>query len=257
MKYFFVLLITSLFFSLSYNQRTFAQSNSIFTEVLQKYVKDGLVDYQNLKEDQEFIKYLSQLSNTDPTEFSRDEKLAFWINAYNAFTLQIVMVNYPINSITDLNKGGKLLKNLEGKTVWDKKFITINKMKYSLNDIEHNILRKMNEPRIHFALVCASISCPELRNEAYEAEKIVAQLQDETKMFLIDKGKNHYDIKNREAYISKLFDWFEVDFGDTDENILIFISDYLPDDISADISSNISDWKIKYNNYNWNLNVLK
>jgi hypothetical protein len=115
----------------------------------------------------------------------------------------------------------------------------------------------MEEPRIHFALVCASISCPELRNETYEAEKIDAQLQEETRKFLNDKGKNHYDIKNREAYISKLFDWFEVDFGDTDENILMFISDYLPKDMSTDISSNISNWKIKYNNYNWNLNALK
>lgn len=244
-------------FILSLNQKTFAQSNSTFTEVLQKYVKDGLVDYKNLYKDNDFTNYISQLSKTDPTEFARDEKLSFWINAYNAFTLQIVMVNYPIKSITELNEGGKLLADLEGKTVWDKKFISINNKKYSLNEIEHNILRKMNEPRIHFALVCASISCPELRNEAYEAGKIDQQLQEETKKFLNDKEKNYYDVKNKEAYISKLFDWFRVDFGDTDKNILMFISDYLPKDISTNISSDVSDWKIKYNNYNWNLNALK
>jgi len=257
MKSLCVILSYYFLISLALNQYTFAQSNSLFTEVLQKYVKDGLVDYQNMKEDKEFIKYLSQLSNTDPTEFSRDKKLAFWINAYNAFTLQIVMVNYPINSITDLNKGGNLLKNLEGKTVWDKRFITINKMKYSLNDIEHNILRKMNDPLIHFALVCASISCPELRNEAYEAEKIDAQLQDETQKFLNDKEKNYYNLTSREANISKLFDWFSDDFGNSDENILMFIANYVPEDISKDIFSNTSGWKVKYNNYNWNLNEIK
>jgi hypothetical protein len=74
---------------------------------------------------------------------------------------------------------------------------------------------------------------------------------------LNDKEKNHYDVKSREANISKLFDWFRVDFGNTDKNILMFISDYLTKDLSADISSNLSDWKIKYNNYNWNLNALK
>jgi hypothetical protein len=257
MKSLCVILSYYFLISLALNQNTFAQSNSLFTEVLQKYVKDGLVDYNNLKNDKEFKDYLSQLSKTDPTEFTKDEKLSFWINAYNAFTLQIVMVNYPINSITDLNKGGKLLNNPEGKTVWDKKFISINDKKYSLNDIEHNILRKLDEPRIHFALVCASISCPELRNEAYETKKIDEQLQDETKKFLNDKEKNHYDVKNKKAYISKLFDWFRVDFGDTDKNILMFISDYLPKDISTDISSDVSNWKIKYNNYNWNLNALK
>jgi len=257
MKLLYVIFFACFIFSLSINQESLAQSNSLFTEVLQKNVKDGLVDYKKLKDDKEFGKYLSQLSNTNPTQFSRDEKLAFWINAYNAFTLQIVMVNYPIKSITDLNVGGTLLNDLEGKTVWDKKFITINKKKYSLNNIEHNILRKMNEPRIHFALVCASISCPELRNEAYEAGKIDEQLLDETKKFLNDKEKNHYDLKNREAFISKLIDWFRVDFGDTDRNILLFISEYLPEEISTDISSNISYWKIKYNNYNWNLNALK
>lgn len=257
MKLLYVIFLACFLITLSVNHKTFAQSNSIFSELLQKYVKDGLVDYKNLKNDEEFKSYLSQLSKTDPTEFTRNEKLAFWINAYNAFTLQIVMVNYPIKSITDLNEGGKLLNNLEGKTVWDKKFISINKKKYSLNEIEHNILRKMDEPRIHFALVCASISCPELRNEAYGAGEIDEQLLDDTKKFLNDKEKNHYDLKNRKAYISKLFDWFRVDFGDTDENILMFISDYLPKDISTDISLNISDWKIKYNNYNWNLNVLK
>ncbi len=164
-KNYFICFITS-FLLFVVTKDVYAQDHQLFTDILQKYVLNGLVDYKNLKNDNRLDKYLSQLSNTDPDKLKGNEKLAFWINAYNAFTLQIVIENYPIESITDLNTGGKIIAYLLGDTVWDKEFITINNKKYSLNDIEHKILRKMNEPRIHFAIVCASISCPELLNEA-------------------------------------------------------------------------------------------
>ncbi|NCQ19483.1 MAG: DUF547 domain-containing protein, partial [Ignavibacteria bacterium] len=113
-----------------------AQSHQLFTEILNQHVKNGLVDYKNLKKDSRLEKYLVQLSNTEPEKLSRNEKLAFWINAYNAFTLQVIVENYPVESITDLNTGGKIIGYLFGKTVWDKEFILINKKKYSLGDIE-------------------------------------------------------------------------------------------------------------------------
>ncbi len=229
----------------------------MFTNILKNYVKNGLVDYNGLQKDKELDKYLTQLSVTNPDKLNRNEKLAFWINAYNAFTLQVVRDNYPIESITDLHTGGKIIGYLIGKTVWDKEFITINNKKYSLNDIEHKILRKMDEPRIHFSIVCASISCPELRNEAFEADKLEAQLQEQSTKFLNDKTRNHFDIKNRKAYVSEIFSWFDEDFGKSDENILRFIANYVPDNISKDIKSNISKWDISYNDYNWNLNELK
>ena len=235
----------------------FAQDNKLFTEILSQNVKDGLVDYSNLQKDKRFDKYLEDLTNTDPQKFSEKEKLSFWINVYNAFTLKIVADNYPIESITDLHSGGKIIGYLLGNTVWDKEFITINKKEYSLNDIEHEILRKMNEPRIHFAIVCASISCPILRSEAYEANKLEMQLEDQTKIFLNDPGRNHFDTTNKEAYISKVFDWFDEDFGTTDEDVLKFISKYLPENISKNIIANIDKWDISYNDYNWNLNELK
>ncbi len=234
-----------------------AQDHKLFTDVLKKYVKNGLVDYKNLKGNNNFNKYLTQLSNTNPDKFNRDENLAFWINAYNAFTLQIVAENYPIESITDLHTGGKIIAYLLGKTVWDKEFITINNKKYSLNDIEHNILRKMNEPRIHFSIVCASISCPELLNEAFESKTLNKQLDTQTSNFINDKTRNSFDLKNRQANISEIFNWFDEDFGGSDENVLKFISEYVPENISKDIRSNISKWKISYNDYNWNLNELK
>lgn len=257
MKKLFGLILLSILIAVITTQTSSAQTHQPFTDMLKKYVKNGLVDYENLKNDKQLDKYLSQLSGTNPNKLSREEKLAFWINAYNAFTLQVVRDNYPIESITELHTGGKIIGYLIGKTVWDKEFITINNKKYSLNDIEHKILRKMNEPRIHFAIVCASISCPELRNEAFEADKIDAQLQEQTTKFLNDKSRNHFDVKSRKAYISEIFNWFGEDFGKIDENILKFISKYLQADITADINTNVSRWEISYNDYNWNLNEVK
>lgn len=234
-----------------------AQSHQLFTEVLKQHVKNGLVDYKNLKKDIRLEKYLAQLSNTDPEKLSRNEKLAFWINAYNAFTLQVIVENYPVESITDLNTGGKIIGYLLGKTVWDKEFISINKKKYSLGDIEHKILRKMNEPRIHFSIVCASISCPPLRNEAFEADKIEEQLKSQTVQFVNDNARNYFDAKKRKAYLSKIFSWFSEDFGSSDEKILKFVSQYLPENISSDNKNNLSGWDISYKEYNWNLNEQK
>ncbi len=234
-----------------------AQNNDIYNQLLKKYVKNGLVNYKQLKKDKRLDEYTDILSKTNPTDFSHNQKLAFWINAYNAFTLKVVAENYPIESITELHTGGKIIGYLLGKTVWDKKFIIINKKKYSLNDIEHKILRKMNDPRIHFAIVCASISCPELRNEAYEAKKIDNQLSEQTKLFINDSTRNYFDVQHKRAHISKIFSWFGKDFGSSDKNILRFISKYLPGEISKNIIANINDWDISYNDYNWNLNDSK
>lgn len=234
-----------------------SQQHHLFSNILNQYVKNGLVDYKNLQNDIELNKYLEQLTSTNPEKLSKNEKLAFWINAYNAFTLQIIIENYPIESINELHTGGRIIGHILGKTVWDKEFITINHKKYSLNDIEHKILRKMSEPRIHFAIVCASISCPEILNEAFEADKINNQLENQARRFLNDKSRNHFDLKNRKAYLSKIFDWFDEDFGTSDENVLRFVSNYLPENLSEEIKHNLSRWEISFNDYNWNLNELK
>lgn len=141
--------------------------------------------------------------------------------------------------------------------MWDKEFVTINNKKYSLNDIEHKILRKMNEPRIHFAIVCASISCPELRNEAFEAEKLETQLEEQAIKFINDPSRNKFDLEKREAKISEIFNWFEEDFGDSEEEVLMFVADYLADDIASDIKNNISKWDVSYMDYDWGLNEYK
>ena len=226
------------------------QMHKVFTELLQKYVADGLVNYKGLKQDQNFEAYLNQMTKTDPSKLSEKEELAFWINAYNAFTLKIAIENYPLKSIQEIKLGEK--------SVWDGEFISINKKKYSLNDIEHKILRvKFKEPRIHFAIVCASISCPPLRNEAYEVNKLNNQLQEQAIEFLRDDERNSFDIKNKRADISKIFDWFGEDFGKSGKEILKYISKFLPEDVQKDIGQNINKWTISYKKYDWNLNEIK
>lgn len=230
-----------------------------FTEILKSNVKNGKVDYKNLCKNKRFESYLSVLSSTDPFSLkSENEKLAFWINAYNAFTLKIVCDNYPVESIVDIGSGGLVVGNVLGTTVWDKNFITINKKKYSLNDIEHKIIReKFKEPRIHFALVCASISCPPLRNEAFTAENLDEQLNDQAKTFLNDKSKNVFDLNKRVAKISKVLDWYGDDFAGNDEELLRYLSKYLPPKIADDLKNYTGKWKIDYLDYNWNLNEVK
>jgi hypothetical protein len=226
------------------------QTHKNFTDILRKYVADGLVNYKGLKTNQKFETYLNQLSNIDPSKLSPKAELAFWINTYNTFTLKAIIDNYPVKSIKDIKFGEK--------SVWEEDFIPINKKKYSLNEIENKILRvKFNEPRIHFAIVCASISCPALRNEAYEADKLDTQLQEQAIEFLRDKERNEFDLKNTKANISKLFEWFSDDFGKTDKDILKYISIFLPDDVRKDINQNINKWTISYKKYDWNLNEIK
>lgn len=246
-----------LFASFLFVPRVMAQQHSLFTDILNKHVKNGLVNYKELKKDKRLDAYLKQLTNTVPEKLGRNEKLAFWINAYNAFTLQVIVENYPIESINELHTGGRIIGHILGKTVWDKEFVTINNKKYSLNDIEHKILRKMDEPRIHFAIVCASISCPALRNEAFEAEKIEQQLQEEAIKFLNDKARNDFDVTRKTASLSKIFDWFEEDFGSNDEEVLTYTAQFLDVDVAKNIKSNLTKWEIVYKDYNWDLNEIK
>lgn len=196
--------------------------------------KDGNVNYKALKANQEPLNiYLGYLSSNPPNEsWSRNETLSYWINAYNAFTVKLILDHYPIKSIKDI------------KQPWDKKFFKIGEIEMSLNHIEHEILRKMNEPRIHFAIVCASYSCPKLLNEAFTAEKLEAQLTKATKEFLADKNRN--ELSENSIKISKIFDWFAKDFKQNG-GLIDFLNQYS----EITISSNA---KKRFLDYNWALN---
>lgn len=241
------------------NAQVNKRQHQLFTEILQEYVKDGLVDYKNLKNDERLDKYLKVLTETNPDDYKTDEeKIAFYINAYNAYTLKFIVEEYPVESINDLHWGGLYLGSVLGTTVWDDKKVIINKKKFSLNNIEHDLLRKeFEEKRIHFALVCASLSCPQLRNEAFEGFKLDDQLNDQGITFFNDKSRNKFDAKTKTAYLSKILDWYDDDFGANGKEILLYITNFLSKGLAKDIRKEIDEWEIEYLSYNWDLNDLK
>jgi len=230
--------------------------DAIFTDLLRDHVEDGRVDYPSLCADARFKTYLGQLSATDPDTLPDDHvRLAFWINAYNAFTLEVICDNYPVKSINDLHFGGLIVGTVTKKTVWHKKFIVINGEKMSLDHIEHDIVRpEFQDPRAHFGLVCASVSCPPLRTEAFEGDMLDAQLDDQARIFFSQPGKNYFDLDEKTAYLSKILDWFSNDFGENDEEILLFVSQYLADHLAAAIRRDPAAWDIKHTEYDWGLN---
>lgn len=220
-------------------------SHDPFTRLLKEHVaQNGKVNYKGLlKDSSQLNAYLGQLrANPPQNNWSRNEQLAYWINAYNAFTLQLVMRNYPVKSIKDI---GSRLQIPFVNTPWDIKFIQIGQKTYDLNNIEHDILRKkFNEPRIHFAIVCASVSCPKLLNEAYVGARLDQQLTAQARSFINDGTRNKITPDN--AQLSSIFNWFKGDF--TKNNSLIaFINQYA----SPKLQKNA---RISYLDYNWNLN---
>ncbi len=220
-----------------------APSHQQWDKLLKKYVNgSGLVNYKGLQKDKaELDSYLKTLSNNAPhSSWSPDEQKAYWINAYNAFTVSLILQHYPVKSIKDI--AGKIYKI---NTPWDIKFIDIGSKKYDLNNIEHSILRKQfNDPRIHFAIVCASMSCPRLRNEAYTAAQLNAQLEDAGRVFLNDKSKNR--ISADKAELSKYFSWYKGDFT-KNGSLVDFVNKYSQTKMNADT-------KISSHDYNWSLN---
>jgi hypothetical protein len=233
-----------------------ADATSLFTEILRDYVHDGKVNYGALREDDRLDAYLTQLAATNPdTIADKQAQLAFWINAYNAYTLKVICDNYPVKSINDLHTGGLIIGTVLKKTIWDKELAVINGKKVTLNQIEHEIIRKrFNEPRIHFALVCAAKSCPPLRSEAFEAARLDEQLDDQGRVFFRQPDKNFFEPEKRIAHLSKIMEWYEGDFGKNDEEVLLYVAGFLPEDLAAGIRDNSQKWKIKYTQYDWSLN---
>ncbi len=255
-----IFLSTLLFLSSNFiAAQTADDQYSLFTQILQDYVNNGLVKYKKLKDDRRLDKYIEQLENTDPQKIMNEKnRLAFWINAYNAYTLKFIIEEYPVESINDLHWGGLYLGSLLGTTIWDDEKIVINGSELSLNDIEHDIIRKkFNEERIHFALVCASISCPPLLNEAYEGYKLDKQLGEQAELFFNDVTKNKFDKNTRTASLSKILSWYEDDFGENEQEILNYAAQFIDKETAIDIKNNLSEWNIKYLSYNWDLNEYK
>lgn len=203
-------------------------------------VKNGVsliqVDYQAIKVDGSLDKAYQEISAFKIKRLSnRKEKLAFYINAYNILALKKVVEHWPTKSIKD---SGSFFS-----PVWDKPAGSLDGKTVSLGYVEHKILRPMGEPRIHLAIVCASVSCPDLRNEPYTAAKLDNQLNDQANQFLNNKGKG-LKIEKKIIRISKIFDWFEQDF-DVGGGVTSFIKRYRKDLPALKVKANIPyDWTV-------------
>jgi len=199
-------------------------------------VKLMLVDYPALKANGSLDKAYQALSSFDPKRLSdRDEQLAFYINAYNILALKTVVAHWPIDSIKDV---GSLLS-----PVWDNPAGELGGKTVSLSEEEHKILRPMGEPRIHLAIVCASVSCPDLRNEPYIASRLSAQLDDQARRFLDNPGKGLIAGKDK-VQVSQIIDWFEKDFT-AGGGVTAFIKHYKTDMPDLKIKTNIDyDWTV-------------
>jgi hypothetical protein len=210
-----------------------------------------LVNYKLIKKDpsklNKYIKGLSEITKEEFTSWSRDKQLAVLINGYNAWTIQLIIKHYPVSSIKNI---GSLFTS-----PWEKKFIQWLGDEVSLDYIEHELIRKnYDEPRIHFALVCAAMGCPPLREEAYKASNLNSQLSDASKNFINDKSENRYEIKKDKLilYVSSLFDWYGKDFGSR-ENLI----NYITEAMSIKNKIQYKTVTVNFLDYDWSLNEVK
>jgi hypothetical protein len=230
------LLIVTLLLVFQANAQT-----TIFNDLLQEHVtKDGIVDYKNF-DSQKLKKYITYLEDTAPDiSWSENKQKAFWINAYNAYTIYLILHAVhaeKITSIMDIKK--------EGKTAWKIPFAKVGGTTYTLDHIEHEILRKtLFDPRIHVGVNCASNSCPKLGNVAFTEENIEVTLEQLMKDFINNPNRNK--ISTKKIQISSIFDWFQEDF--TKKTTVI---DYLNKYSETKINSNA---KVSYLKYDWSLN---
>ncbi|MDH4206643.1 MAG: DUF547 domain-containing protein [Desulfobacteraceae bacterium] len=221
-----------------------AVDHSIYANLLKKYVHQGNVDYRGFKmEESKLDQYLKILENVDSKSLSGNEQFAFYINAYNAWTIKLILSGYPgIKSIKDL---GNILK-----TPWKKKICRIDGDVITLDDIEHHILRpRFKDPRVHFAINCAALSCPFLASEPFLGSTLDRQLDDATRAFINNPKRNY--LEGNTLYVSRIFTWFSKDFND---DVIGFFLKYADGNLKKELEVKKNSIKIKYLNYDWSLN---
>jgi len=221
--------------------------HSAYDLVLNDFVTgEGIVDYTSLSKKPENLNlYISELAKADADSLSNYEYLALMLNAYNAFTLKLIIEHQGIESIKDISSAKR----------WDDKRWRVGDKTLSLNEIEHDIIRKRyGEPLVHFALVCAAKSCPKLRNEPFTGSILLAQLKDQATHFLSQELNFKWDEQNNKVYLSEILDWFRYDFADDENGALEYTLQYLNSEKAEQIRANKDNIKIKYISYDWSIN---
>lgn len=239
---------------------TFKPDHSLLDGVLKDHVKNGVVNYKAMKSDDRLKQYIEYIKKVDTAAIAPNERLAFWINAYNAWTLKVVLDNYPLKSIKDLG-ADLVIGTIFKKTIWDKDLVTMNgKTEMSLNDIENDIICEYRDARIHSSIVCAAKSCPPLRSEAFTGEKLAEQMEEQFRIFLNDEKKNQFDFGKKQLRLSNIFNWFEGDFkkdigfGKQKGTVVKFIARYVTKETADKLLAMEKDLDIDHLEYDWSLN---
>lgn len=215
-----------------------------FDAILKASVDNGVVDYPRIAADPRFAPYVESLAAPLPAGTSRDEQLAFYINAYNALAIKGILAGQSPSSLLGRYKYFK-------GTDYD-----VGGQRMNLFDLEREVIIPYGEPRIHFAIVCASASCPPLRAEAYTADKLEVQLEDQARKFLADTSKNYFEPEKRTARLSKIFDWYPEDFAGHSGSVQEYVAQYVPDtEIAAALRARA--YKLRYLKYDWSLNGIE
>lgn len=225
--------------ALLFTINSFAQTNQFDSLLKENISNEGVVNYKsiikNISQLNDFIGYLEKTS--PDKNWSDNKKKAFWINAYNAYTIQLITKHYPLKSILEIK--------LDGKDAWNAPIAKVGGKNYTLNQIEHEVLRKTyNDPRIHVGVNCASFSCPPIANFAFTEKNIESELERLMKQFVNDSKRNKLTAKK--IQLSKIFEWYKDDFTQNGK-LTAYISKYANIEISKKA-------KVKFLEYNWNLN---
>ena len=226
-----------------------------FDRLLKAHVRDGLVDYEAFARAPEFPRYLASLDTVQVSALGEDERLAYWINVYNAYTIRVVLRHNERESIRNINR---TLGFLQLKGPWNEPVVKAGGQVYTLDQVLHRILRReFHESRVHFAIVPAAKSAPPLRSEAYVGAKLGEQLEDQTRRFLSDTTKTWY--RNGVLGLNRLFEAYERDFGSSRKEMILFVAPYVTFRPAEPQRKRLEEGRalINYRQYDWSLNILK
>ncbi len=245
--------------ALRLEDHAFDQSHAAWTAVLRQHVRGDRFDYAASKKDRGALdRYVASLEAVEPDRFAQwtaRQRYAFWINVYNAYTVRRVVDAYPVKSIRDLGD--------EKLSVWDRELIPLGRLvpdlrkaRLTLNDVENQILRPtFRDARVHAAINCASVGCPPLRSEAFVAERLDAQLDEQVRAWLRDGSRNSFDPAKRALEISKVFEWFREDFQKNGKSARHWIAGHLPEHAAWLEAEQPPE--VRYREYDWALNDVE